>query len=137
MKFLTGILSGTPELKELSAAVETGKLPAAVTGLSAVHKAAYIRTLSQMTGRRTLVLTGDEREAQRLSDDLSSMGCARWSIPCGISTSGTPPAPAMNMNYSACRCFPGCCWNRTTRSAVTVSSPVLTRRCNMSCRPSC
>ena len=74
MKFLTGILSGTPELKELSAAVETGKLPAAVTGLSAVHKAAYIRTLSQMTGRRTLVLTGDEREAQRLSDDLSSMG---------------------------------------------------------------
>ena len=63
MKFLTGILSGTPELKELSAAVETGKLPAAVTGLSAVHKAAYIRTLSQMTGRRTLVLTGDEREA--------------------------------------------------------------------------
>ena len=27
-----------------------------------------------MTGRRTLVLTGDEREAQRLSDDLSSMG---------------------------------------------------------------
>ena len=74
MKFLTGILSGTPELKELSAAVETGKLPAAVAGLSAVHKAAYIRTLSQMTGRRTLVLTGDEREAQRLSDDLSSMG---------------------------------------------------------------
>ena len=47
MKFLTGILSGTPELKELSAAVETGKLPAAVTRLSASTRRAYIRTLSR------------------------------------------------------------------------------------------
>ena len=74
MKFLTGILSGTGEMQELSAAVKEGKLPAAVTGLSAVHKAAYIRTLTSMTQRKALVLTGDEREAQRLCDDLSSMG---------------------------------------------------------------
>ena len=38
MKFLTGILSGTGEMQELSNAVKNGKLPAAVTGLSAVHK---------------------------------------------------------------------------------------------------
>ena len=74
MKFLTAALSRLPEVQELAGAIRSQKLPAAVTGLSAVHKAALIQTLASQPGRRTLLLTGDEREAQRLSDDLSAMG---------------------------------------------------------------
>ena len=74
MKFLTRALAALPEMQELEQAVNAGRLPAAVTGLSAVHKAALLRTLCARTGRRALVLTGDEREAQRLADDLAAMG---------------------------------------------------------------
>ena len=59
MKFLTRALAALPEMQELEQAVNAGRLPAAVTGLSAVHKAALLRTLCARTGRRALVLTGD------------------------------------------------------------------------------
>jgi transcription-repair coupling factor (superfamily II helicase) len=54
--------------------VEGRALPAAVTGLSGIHKAAMIDALCARLGRRAFVVAGDESEAQRLCDDLTAMG---------------------------------------------------------------
>ncbi len=63
-----------PEFQELETAVKAGALPAAVTGLSAIHKANFIASLCVRQKRRAFVLAGDESEAQRLCADLSTMG---------------------------------------------------------------
>ncbi len=63
-----------PEFQELETAVKAGALPAAVTGLSAIHKANFIASLCVRQKRRAFVLAGDESEAQRLCADLSAMG---------------------------------------------------------------
>lgn len=62
-----------PEYKSLFAAVEDGRLPAAVTGLSHIHKAHLIHSLCERTGCRAVVVTPDEGEASRLAADLNAM----------------------------------------------------------------
>ena len=74
MKFLHTIMGKLPEFQELETAVKAGALPAAVTGLSAIHKANFIASLCVRQKRRAFVLAGDESEAQRLCADLSTMG---------------------------------------------------------------
>ena len=74
MKFLHTIMGKLPEFQELETAVKAGALPAAVTGLSAIHKANFIASLCVRQKRRAFVLAGDESEAQRLCADLSAMG---------------------------------------------------------------
>lgn len=74
MKFLTNAISRLKEFQSLEAAVKTGALPAAVTGISGIHKANIIYSLCAKLQRRAFVVAGDESEAQRLCDDLSAMG---------------------------------------------------------------
>ena len=74
MKFLTSAVAGLPEFKSLEAAVTGGALPAAVTGLSGIHKANIVYSLCSVPGRRAFVVAGDESEAARLCDDLAAMG---------------------------------------------------------------
>ncbi len=74
MKFLTKAVGNLPEYKSLEAAVRSSTLPAAVTGLSGIHKANLIYSLCADLGRRAFVVAGDESEGQRLCDDLASMG---------------------------------------------------------------
>ena len=74
MKFLTNAISGLKEFQELEAAVKNAALPAAVTGLSGIHKANIIYSLCVKQKRRAFVVAGDENEAQRLCDDLAAMG---------------------------------------------------------------
>ncbi|HEX3039684.1 MAG TPA: transcription-repair coupling factor [Caproiciproducens sp.] len=74
MKFLTSAIHGLEEFRTLETAVKTSALPAAVTGLSGIHKANIIYSLCSDLGRRAFVVAGDESEAQRLCDDLSAMG---------------------------------------------------------------
>lgn len=74
MKFLTSAIQGLPEFKSLEAAVQNHALPAAVTGLSGIHKANIIYSLCATQERRAFVVAGDESEAQRLCDDLTAMG---------------------------------------------------------------
>lgn len=81
MKFLTSAISGLKEFTALCSAVKSGGLPAAVTGLSSIHKANLIYSLCALSGRRAFVVAGDEAEAQRLCDDLSAMGMHPLSYP--------------------------------------------------------
>lgn len=74
MKFLHTILGKLPEFQELERAVQSGALPAAATGLSTVHKATFIASLCVRQKKKAFVLTGEEAEAQRLCEDLRSMG---------------------------------------------------------------
>ena len=94
MKFLYNTLNRLKEFQTLDNAVQTGQLPAAVNGLSGVHKAAFIYTLCANQHRKAFILAGDESEGQRLCDDLS---------PCVISPSATRRALHMNTNISAYR----------------------------------
>ena len=74
MKFLTAAVGGLREFAALDRAVKDSLLPAAVTGLSAIHKANLIYSLCAVNGRRAFVVAADETEAQRLCGDLSAMG---------------------------------------------------------------
>jgi transcription-repair coupling factor (superfamily II helicase) len=74
MKFLDTILKDLPEYRALSLAVGRGGGVAAATGLSGVHKAHVVSALVVEHGRRALLIAADEGEAQRLCNDLLSMG---------------------------------------------------------------
>lgn len=74
MKFISNALKHSPEYSVLSSAVKKGAVPAAVTGLSGIHKCCIIRTLCLETGKKALVLAADEAEAQRFSEDLFALG---------------------------------------------------------------
>ena len=74
MEFLTDAIGRLKEFRDLEAAVRGRRLPAAVTGVSGVHKANLIYSLCARLGRRAFVVAGDEPEAQRLCADLAAMG---------------------------------------------------------------
>lgn len=58
-------------LRELNSAVNSGQLPTSVTGLSSVHKAHAILSLSQ--DRPVLVITPDDATAVRMVSDVKEM----------------------------------------------------------------
>ena len=74
MEFLNSAIGGLKEYTDLETAVRSGALPAAVTGVTGVHKANIIYSLCSRLGRRAFVVTSDEPEANRLCSDLEAMG---------------------------------------------------------------
>ena len=74
MKLIGNMLRRWPEYQTLAAAVKQGALPAAVAGLSGIHKCCVLAALCQETGKKALVLAADEAEAQRFSEDLFALG---------------------------------------------------------------
>ena len=62
-----------PEFQELSAALEGGRSPAALSGLAAVHRAHFAAALGEETGRPVAVVCADEGEAQRMERDLAAL----------------------------------------------------------------
>ncbi|MCD7888863.1 MAG: transcription-repair coupling factor [Oscillospiraceae bacterium] len=58
-------------LRELNTAVKSGQLPTSVTGLSSVHKAHAVLSLSQ--DRPVLVITPDDASAVRMVSDINEM----------------------------------------------------------------
>jgi transcription-repair coupling factor (superfamily II helicase) len=74
MEFLNSAIGRLREFTDLESAVRTGALPAAVTGVTGIHKANIIYSLCSRLGRRAFVVTSDEPEANRLCADLTAMG---------------------------------------------------------------
>ena len=56
-------------------------MPAVATGLSGIHKATIINALVQDTNKTALLLAADEAEAQRICQDLTSMGLRSFIYP--------------------------------------------------------
>jgi len=73
MKLLTQALREMPEFQGLLAAVDGGGCPAAVSGLSPVHRAYLAAGLRQETGRSIVLVCADEEEAGRMAWDLQAL----------------------------------------------------------------
>lgn len=82
MEFLNRALCGLNEYVSLESAVKEKALPAAVTGVSEIHKANIIDALCTRLRRRAVVITSDEPEANRLCADLTAMGMPALFYPC-------------------------------------------------------
>ncbi len=70
MRELLQILDGVPEFYNVTSAIEGGACPAAVIGLSPVHRAHFAAGLSRETGRPVLLVCADETEARQMKTDL-------------------------------------------------------------------
>jgi transcription-repair coupling factor (superfamily II helicase) len=81
MKFLNRVIFTEPEYKKLLSDAQTGNLPIAATGLSAVHKAAFISSLREHTNKKVVVFTPDEASAVTLCNDLISLGLTALNLP--------------------------------------------------------
>ena len=74
MEVVRNALSHWPDYIRLEEAVKNQAVPAAVTGVSEIHKSCLLAALRKSTGRRLLLVAGDEGEAQRFQEDLFSLG---------------------------------------------------------------
>lgn len=74
MSFLTDITDRLSSYRDLKTAVEKNKLPAAISGLFAIHKAHFISSICVQTGRKAVVVAADDMEAGKICSDLCSMG---------------------------------------------------------------
>lgn len=73
MEFILNAVRALREYEIVKSAIEKETLPAALSGLSHIHKALLTASLSE-TGQPALVVTSDEGEATRLMEDLSALG---------------------------------------------------------------
>ena len=73
MELLLKKLLEIPEAASLAEAVEKGGCPAAVTGLSSVHKAQIAAALAHAGDRPLVAVCADETEAGRLAGDLEKL----------------------------------------------------------------
>ena len=64
----------TNEFNKLLSEINSYSQPVALFGLSQTARAAFIQAISDATGRNIVVITKDERAANRLNDDLSFFG---------------------------------------------------------------
>ena len=73
MKPLLSALNDIPEYRSLLSAIDGGACPAALSGLSAVHRAHFAAGIRARTGRPVVLVCADENEAARLSEDLHAL----------------------------------------------------------------
>ncbi len=73
MKILTSYLKQIPEFERLVAAMDSGRCPVAVSGLSAVHRAFFAAGLRALQGRPVVLVCSDEHEAERLGADVRAL----------------------------------------------------------------
>lgn len=73
MQKLLSALYALPEFQQLAAALDSGASPAAVSGLSLVHRAWFAAAIQAQSGRPVVVLCADEADCQRLSADLKAL----------------------------------------------------------------
>ena len=74
MQFITSALSKTREFLELSQAHKNGATPAAVFGVSHIHRIVVISALLEKNGGKAMLLVSDDGEAQRSAEDFTSIG---------------------------------------------------------------
>ena len=82
MEQLLSALPRLSEFQQLCAALDNGVSPAAVSGLSPIHRAYFAAALRRQSGRPVVLLCADEGECQRLAGDLRALtGEEVWTLP--------------------------------------------------------
>jgi transcription-repair coupling factor (superfamily II helicase) len=71
--FLNREFFNNPEAAALPMPEESGRLPALVSGLSAIHRAHFMAALRKKTGRPLIVVSPDDAAADALAADLSAL----------------------------------------------------------------
>ena len=74
MDFLKGALKTVDEFSKVVDALQQNNTPCSVCSLSRVHKANVIDTLPECFSERALVVVSDEGEAQKVYEDLLTLG---------------------------------------------------------------
>ena len=72
MKTLIKELLNEAEISRLASAVDGGKCPAVISGVSPVHKAAVLAALMEKTGESACVICSDDNEAKRFASDIAA-----------------------------------------------------------------
>jgi len=80
MKFITSVFKSSPEYKRLNSIIEQGKTPAAITGLSHIHKMLMLSSVVA-SGKRVVLLCSEEGEVARMAEDLKAIGIDSVSFP--------------------------------------------------------
>ena len=73
MKLLLDILKEVPEYLRLEAALESGRSPAEVSGLSPVHRAHFAAGLLARLKAPVVLVCADEAECARLAADVEAL----------------------------------------------------------------
>ena len=82
MNRILSFLDQIPEFEQLAAALDSGRSPVAVSGLSPVHRAYFAAGLRAKTGAPVVLLCADEAEGERMCADLRSLtGEEAWLLP--------------------------------------------------------
>ena len=74
-------LASLPAYRSVCEDLSTGRVPIHLVGLSHIHKALFMAGLCRSQKRRSVVLVGDEAEANRLSEDLQALGLRTLYLP--------------------------------------------------------
>ena len=74
MQFLNSVITRTKGYTEILSDVMANRLPIEANGLSGVHKAVLISALIQQTEKKAVLITPDEAEAAKLTEDLEALG---------------------------------------------------------------
>ena len=81
MTFFDQHLQNLPEYQSLLRSAKAFRLPAAVGGLSHIHKAHLATVLGQDLDSRCVIITADEGEATRFFEDLNRLGAKALLFP--------------------------------------------------------
>ncbi|MEE1074774.1 MAG: transcription-repair coupling factor, partial [Acutalibacteraceae bacterium] len=81
MNFLSEILLKDPDYAALLKEIEKKRLPTVCTGLSQIHKAALLKSVSVHTGQKITVVTQDEASAAELTEDAKALGLNAVNFP--------------------------------------------------------
>ena len=80
MEYLSEVFSSTPEFKKLCSLIDKKTLPAALNGLSHIHKALLVSALVKRK-KKAVLICSDESECAKFSEDLSKLGCQTLMFP--------------------------------------------------------
>ena len=81
MSGFSKILSSSIEYESIKNSVRTSALPMGVIGLSQVHKAHYISSLTEDLDEKALIICPDEASAVKLTEDLNVFSKGAYHYP--------------------------------------------------------
>ena len=81
MSGFSAVLSSSIEYESIKNSVKSSLLPMGVIGLSQVHKAHYISSLTEDMGEKSLIICPDEASAVKLTEDLNVFSDGAYHYP--------------------------------------------------------
>ncbi|MDD6012900.1 MAG: transcription-repair coupling factor [Oscillospiraceae bacterium] len=72
MSAFSAVIKNSPEFMSIVSALQSGKTPMGIIGLTPVHKAHYISALCSEMKKKCLIICPDEGSATKLCDDLNT-----------------------------------------------------------------